>query len=797
MATQKIRASAEKFLVQRDDGFAVLRVRLLSGETVRAVGRLRDIPIGAECELIGRYEYHPTFGRQFQVDSARANLPMTLTGLERFLASRHFKGVGPKTAKRLVGHFGAQTLDILRERPSALTEVQGISEARAREIAQAFQGQEDVARLGAVLRSHGLSLHLAEKLAAHYGGGSSAMQMLQENPFQLMEDVHGVGFKTADELARTVGISERAPERIAAALLHVLAQAQEDGHLYLPLEEWTQKAGRLLALPAADVAVMAGRLAARGAVVYERSDEALVVYSARMHQVEMNVAQRLRELVESARAPAASAASPDGQEAAPGGGWGSLAAGNQDAVPGGDLDSLSASGHDSACGEGLDSLAIGNQDAVPGGGFGFLPDDEAASPRTAGSGTMAVALTALQREAVAEIWRHPLVLLTGGPGTGKTTAVCAVVEQAQASGLTVVLAAPTGRAAKRLSESTGHPAATLHRLLEVGRQSGGRYGFGRNRRHRLVGDVFIVDEASMVDMPLFSHLLDALPDGARLLLVGDPEQLPAVGPGQALRDVIDSGVAVVHELELVFRQAEQSAILLAAHAVRSGRTPAVKAAGRMDYYFIEQHDPERAAALTVDLAAARLPAYLGVDAREGVQVLCPMRKGRCGVDRLNGLLSARLASPSSPQWQVGERVFRLWDKVMNNKNDYDRDIYNGDIGLVSGIDSDALTVRFGFDRDAREVRFAKGDCGGLVHAYAISVHKSQGSEYPCVVLPIVSEHSIMLYRQLVYTAMTRAKRLLVIVGAKSAFEAAVRKTDVSKRYSRLAVRMQELIQTPK
>ncbi|MHB1627052.1 MAG: AAA family ATPase [Bacilli bacterium] len=777
MATQKIRASAEKFLVQGDDGFAVLRVRLLGGETVRAVGRLRDIPIGAECELIGRYEYHPTFGRQFQVESAQANLPMTLVGLERFLASRHFKGVGPKTAKRLVSHFGTQTLDILRERPSALTEVRGISEARAREIAQAFQGQEDVARLGAFLRSHGLSLQLAEKLAAHYGSGSSAMQMLQENPFQLMEDVHGVGFKTADELARTVGISEHAPERIAAALLHVLAQAQEDGHLYLPLEEWTQKTGRLLALPAADAAVMAGRLAARGAVVYERSGEALVVYSAHMHQVEMNVAQRLRELVRPNRAAAAAA---DVQEAAPGGG----------------LNSPVGGGHDSACGEGVDSLAGGSQDTVPGGGSDLLPDDEAAGLRTSGRG-MAVALTALQREAVAEIWRHPLVLLTGGPGTGKTTAICAVVEQARASGFTVVLAAPTGRAAKRLSESAGHPAATLHRLLEVGQQSGGRYGFGRNRRHRLEGDVFIVDEASMVDMPLFSHLLDALPDGARLLLVGDPEQLPAVGPGQVLRDVIDSGVAVVHELELVFRQAAQSAILLAAHAVRAGRTPAVEAAGRMDYYFIEQPDPEQAAALTVDLAAARLPAYLGVDAREGVQVLCPMRKGRCGVDRLNELLSVRLASPSSPQWQVGERVFRLWDKVMNNKNDYDRDIYNGDIGLVSGIDSGALTVRFGFDKDAREVRFAKGDCGGLAHAYAISVHKSQGSEYPCVVLPIVSEHSIMLYRQLVYTAMTRAKRLLVIVGAKSAFEAAVRKTDVSRRYSRLAERMQELAQAPK
>ncbi|MHB1685247.1 MAG: SF1B family DNA helicase RecD2 [Bacilli bacterium] len=745
MATQRIRASAEKFLIQRDDGFSVLRVRLLDGETVRAVGQLRDIPIGAECELIGRYEYHPAFGRQFQVDSARADLPMTLTGLERFLASRHFKGVGPKTAQRLVSHFGAQTLDVLRERPAALTEVRGISEARAREIAQAFQSQGDMARLGAFLRGHGLSLRLAEKLAAHYGSGATAMQMLQENPFQLMEDVHGVGFKTADELARAAGISERAPERLAAALLHVLAQAQEDGHLYLPLEEWTRRAGKLLSLSAADLAVMAAQLAARGAVVYERSGEALVVYSARMHQVEMNVTRRLLELVNADRVIAVSA---DGRDAAPG-----------DA-----------------------------QDS-------FL-DAEAAQLQTAGNSALDIALTPLQREAAAGIWRHPLVLLTGGPGTGKTTAVCAVVEQAGAYGLTVVLTAPTGRAAKRLSESTGHPAVTLHRLLEVGQQSGGSFGFGRNRRHRLEGDVFIVDETSMVDMPLFSHLLDALPEGARLLLVGDPEQLPAVGPGQVLQDIIDAGIAAVYELELVFRQAEQSSILLAAHAVRAGRAPTGGTTGRQDYYFIEQNDPTQAAQLIVDLAAARLPAYLGLDAKESIQVLSPMRKGRCGTDRLNALLSVRLASESSSQWQTGERIFRMWDKVMNSKNDYDRDIYNGDIGLVSGIDSDALTVRFGFDKEAREVRFAKAECGGLVHAYAISVHKSQGSEYPCVVLPIVSEHSIMLYRQLVYTAMTRAKRLLVIVGEKSAFEAAVRKMDAAKRYTRLALRLQEIARVP-
>jgi len=745
MATQRIRASAEKFLIQRDDGFSVLRVRLLDGETVRAVGQLRDIPIGAECELIGRYEYHPAFGRQFQVDSARADLPMTLTGLERFLASRHFKGVGPKTAQRLVSHFGAQTLDVLRERPAALTEVRGISEARAREIAQAFQSQGDVARLGAFLRGHGLSLRLAEKLAAHYGSGATAMQMMQENPFQLIEDVHGVGFKTADELARAAGISERAPERLAAALLHVLAQAQEDGHLYLPLEEWTQRAGKLLSLSAADLAVMAAQLAARGAVVYERSGETLVVYSARMHQVEMNVTRRLLELVNAERVIAVSA---DCSDAAPG--------------------------------DGQDS---------------FL-DAEAAHLRTAGNSALDIALTPLQREAAAGIWRHPLVLLTGGPGTGKTTAVCAVVEQAGAYGLTVVLTAPTGRAAKRLSESTGHPAVTLHRLLEVGQQSGGSFGFGRNRRHRLEGDVFIVDETSMVDMPLFSHLLDALPEGARLLLVGDPEQLPAVGPGQVLQDIIDSGIAAVYELELVFRQAEQSSILLAAHAVRAGRAPTGGTTGRQDYYFIEQNDPTQAAQLIVDLAAARLPAYLGLDAKESIQVLSPMRKGRCGTDRLNALLSVRLASESSSQWQTGERIFRMWDKVMNSKNDYDRDIYNGDIGLVSGIDSDALTVRFGFDKEPREVRFAKAECGGLVHAYAISVHKSQGSEYPCVVLPIVSEHSIMLYRQLVYTAMTRAKRLLVIVGEKSAFEAAVRKMDAAKRYTRLALRLQEIARVP-
>ncbi len=760
MATQRIRGTAEKFLLQSDRGYAVVRVRLAGDETVRAVGDLAGLTLGMEYDFVGQFQFHPSYGREFRVLGHTEQEPTSLIGMERFLASGLFKGVGVRTAERLVGQFGLRTLEVLQERPEEIAKVPGIAGKKARAIAQAFEAHRDVARLGAFLRGHDLPLHLAQKLARTYGGGAAAEQVLRVNPYQIVEDVRGIGFRTADAIARAMGVSEHAPERLAAALFHALDQAGEEGHLYLPYDSWLAAAQKLTGAPADLIREVAGGLSNRSGVVFEADEGgAVAVYLPRLHRIERNIALRLCALAlrEEQAAGREAAASEMAEEA-------TAREVRPECEP-------SASGEERPAANG-ERGERGERTVIEAEG-----------------GAGGVELSDAQEAVVLATRRYSLVVLTGGPGTGKTTTVRRVVEDAARCGEQVVLTAPTGRAAKRLAASAGEEARTMHRLLEVGQQNGGRYGFGRDRSHRLEGDLFIVDEASMVDAPLFSHFLDALPDEARLLLVGDPEQLPPVGPGSVLRDVIASGAACVHELELVFRQSRHSQIVLAAHAVRAGRVPDMPRVENSEYYFIEEEDPAKTADLVVDLATTRLPPYLGLEALTGVQVLAPMRKGVCGLDVLNERLSERFAAPDAPAVRAGMRTIRLRDKLMNVKNDYERDVYNGDIGLVTRLDEDGVAVRFGEGGDGREVYFEKTACGQLVHAYAVSVHKSQGGEFPCVVLPIVREHTVLLNRQLIYTAVTRARSLLVIVGSRAAFGAGVRRGDVAKRYSRLPWRL--------
>ncbi len=740
MATQRMRGTAEKFLLQSDRGYAVVRVRLADGDTLRAVGDLAGVKLGMEYDFVGEFHVHATYGREFRVLARTEQAATSLVGIERFLASGRFKGVGPRTAKRIVEQFGLETLEVLQQRPEEIARVPGVTGKKAAAIARAFVEHRDVARLATFLRGHDLPLHLAEKLARTFGGGAAALEVLRANPYQVVEDVRGIGFRTADAIARAMGLPEHAPERLTAALFHALDQAEEDGHLYLPYAVWVAAAQELTGAPVALVDEVAGGLANKSGVLFEADDAgAMAVYLPRMHRIERNIAVRLCALAR------------------------------------------------------RDELAAGRD--APDGGCAVDASGEETGGATASVGVAApgegrVELSPAQEAAARAVRRHSLVVLTGGPGTGKTTTMRRVVQDAQARGERVVLSAPTGRAARRLAEGAGEDARTMHRLLEVGQQARGSFGFGRGPAHRLEGDLFIVDEASMVDAPLFSHFLDALPDHARLLLVGDPEQLPPVGPGSVLRDIIASGVAQVYELELVFRQSRHSQIVLAAHAVRAGRTPDLPRLPDSEYYFIEEDDPARAADTVVELATARLPTYLGVDAVAGVQVLAPMRKGVCGLDALNARLSDRLTAPDAPAVKIGARTIRLRDKLMNVKNDYERDVYNGDIGLVAGLDEDGVTVRFGEGPEGRDVRFDKAVCGQLVHAYAVSVHKSQGGEFPCVVLPVVREHTVLLNRQLLYTAMTRARLLLVIVGSRGAFQSAVRRGDVARRYSRLPWRLE-------
>ncbi|MCY0869656.1 MAG: ATP-dependent RecD-like DNA helicase [Firmicutes bacterium] len=714
MATIRVRACAEKYLLQREDGFAVLRVRLANDEALLAVGRLCALEVGDCADFLGRYEYHAMYGRQLRVDSF-VRIPATSQeGMVRLLASGRFKGVGPKTARRIVDHFGADTLDMVRSRPRDVLKVPGIGRKRLEQIAAAFVEHGNVVRLGSFLRSHDLPMHLADKLAKAYGGGAAALAVLQENPYQTVGDVHGIGFRTADAIARALGVEANAPERMVAALIHTLDAAQDDGHMCLPFDGWIERATALLGVSRDLVAQAAKGMADRGTVLLEQgAADGLVVFSPRMRRIEELIAGRVEQLVRS------------------------------------QLVAVEESG--------LDASAVAQ-------------------------------LTEEQMRVAQAVIDYPLVILTGGPGTGKTTTVRAVLARAHACGLKASLAAPTGRAAKRLAESTGVTAQTLHRLLEVGAEGRGAHRFARNRQRPLACDLLIVDEASMIDAPLFASLLEALPDGVRLLLVGDPAQLPAVGPGTVLRDLMSSQVAPVFELRHIFRQGDRSGIVYAAHEALCGRVYTGKA-DSSDFYFIEREDPAQVAKLVVELAVERLPKYLGVDAVTGVQVLTPMRRGLCGSEHLNELFSERFTSPGGPSLTSGGRVFRVGDKVMNIRNDYDRDIFNGDIGTVTDIGAEGLSVLFAELDGTRRVTLDKSELAGLVLAYAISVHKSQGSEYPCVVLPLVREHAIMLYRQLLYTGMTRARRLLVVVGSQRAFATAVSKVDSSLRYGCLEMRL--------
>ncbi|KUO95708.1 ATP-dependent RecD-like DNA helicase [Ferroacidibacillus organovorans] len=731
MATQRLRATAEKILAGGQRGFAALRLRLPNGDTLTAIGQFDEVPLGAECDWVGSFEFHPVHGRQFRVSSFTVVLPTSTLGVERFLASGAFRGIGPKTAKRIVDAFGVRTLDVLREDPQAIRKVPGISRAKAEELANVLAEKGEMSRLGAFLTGHGMGIHLADKLADVYGGGQAALQMLQSDPYQTIADVRGIGFRTSDQLASALGIDRLAPSRVTAALLHVLDASIENGHIYLPYSMWLEEAVALLGIEKEVVAAEAQRLMARASVVAEQHElPELCVYSARHYRLETQTAALLRALKQGRRL----------------------------------------------------SDELLHADA-----FRDEPSDD--DGKEGADATQS--LSEEQLSVTRLVDDHPLVILTGGPGTGKTTAIRHVVSFFERLGAKVVLAAPTGKAAKRLAQSTDRPAQTIHRLLEMGKNAQGRFGFGRDRSHRMEGNLFIIDEASMIDAPLFYSVLEALPEQAHVLLVGDPEQLPAVGPGMILKDLIDSSQFPIVSLSFVFRQGLHSQIVRAAHDVRMGRIPQFKEEGaRQECFFIEKDQAADAAELIVDLATRRLPRYVGCDARQGIQILSPMKRGYTGTDRLNEMVSKRLQT-NDDTLRVGERTLRVGDRVMYTKNDYERELFNGDTGLIESVSRDSLVVRFTDDTLERRMEFTRNEAHALIQAFAISVHKSQGSEYSAVIVPVMREHAVMLFRQLLYTAMTRAKSLLVLVGTQSALELAVRQEQMNQRFTGLSWRLKD------
>jgi exodeoxyribonuclease V alpha subunit len=712
-----------------DSGFCVLRVKARGHrELVALVGTLPEVRAGEYVHAHGRWTVDKEYGQQFRAVTLRTLPPNTVEGIEKYLASGLIKGVGPVLAGRLVRTFKERVFEVIDKDPHNLTYVEGIGPTRKKRIADAWAEQKAVREIMVFLHSHKVSTSRAFRIFKAYG--NEAIEKVQEDPYRLARDIHGIGFKTADVIAESLGISRQSDLRARAGVEYVLQELTNDGHCGYGRDDLVERTTRLLEIPAETVAsaveylLQEGRLAAH---ILDMGDGPVpAVFLANLDQSERCLAA---DFVARQHGP----------------------------YPCPQIDVEKA-------------IAWVQQKT----GLELAPQ---------------------QRQAIERACRTKAMVITGGPGVGKTTIINSIVRIMRAKRLKVVLAAPTGRAAKRMSEATGASASTIHRLLAFDPKRG---GFRHDASHPLSGGLFIVDEASMLDVTLAWQLVRAIPREAAIVLVGDVDQLPSVGPGCVLRDIIESGKVPVCRLTEVFRQAARSAIITNAHRINHGRMPLfpmekVASPSDTDFYLVQVDDPERAVETLRALVCEHIPTKFGFDRMNDVQVLSPMQRGVLGCRNLNDLLQKAL-NPSGPAVERFGWTFRVGDKVMQMVNDYDKDVFNGDIGRVAGIDEveQELTVSF----DGRRVRYDLRELDELHLSYATTVHKSQGSEYPVVVLPLHTQHYMMLQRNLLYTAVTRARKLVVLVGTRKAVAIAVRNMDARRRVTMLKHRLQAAADEP-
>ncbi|MFF8268923.1 ATP-dependent RecD-like DNA helicase [Streptomyces sp. NPDC016562] len=714
-----------------ESGYTVARVDTGrgSGDLLTVVGSLLGAQPGESLRMEGRWGSHPQYGRQFTVENYRTVLPATIQGIRRYLGSGLIKGIGPKIADRIVEHFGTDTLDVIEEEPKRLIEVPGLGPKRTKLIGAAWEEQKAIKEVMVFLQGVGVSTSIAVRIYKKYADAS--ISVVKNQPYRLAADVWGIGFLTADRIAQAVGIPHDSPERVKAGLQYALSQSTDQGHCFLPEEKLIADGVKLLQV-----------------------DTGLVI-------------DCLAEL----------AADPEGvvREPVP--------------DPQGGPDPLTAvylvpfhRAELSLVGQ-VRRLLHAEDDRMP--GFQDVDWDKALGWL---AGRTGATLAPEQRDAVRLALTRRVAVLTGGPGCGKSFTVRSIVELARAKKAKVVLAAPTGRAAKRLAELTGAEASTVHRLLEL--KPGGDAAYDRDRP--LDADLVVVDEASMLDLLLANKLVKAVAPGAHLLLVGDVDQLPSVGAGEVLRDLLAEGGPVpAVRLTRIFRQAQQSGVVTNAHRINTGLPPITD--GLPDFFLFPEEDTEAAGVLAVDVAARRIPARFGLDPRRDVQVLAPMHRGPAGAGHLNGLLQQAMtpARPDLPEKRFGGRVFRVGDKVTQIRNNYEKGangVFNGTVGVVTALDADEqrLTVR---TEEDEEIGYEFAELDELAHAYAVTIHRSQGSEYPAVVIPVTTGAWMMLQRNLLYTAVTRAKKLVVLVGSRKALGQAVRTVSAGRRYTAVAPRL--------
>ena len=724
-----------------ENGYTVMVVKNSENEEeLTCVGSFPAVSQGTTIQASGIYTHHPVYGKQFQISSFVEKIPEDTYAMERYLGSGAIKGIGAALAARIVRRFGEDTIRIVEEEPERLAEVKGISEKKAREIAAQVTEKTEMRKAMIFLQKYGISLNLGAKIYQKYK--DSLYTVLQENPYRLAEDISGVGFKIADEIAARIGIHADSDYRIRSGMLYTLLQASGEGHTYLPKDQLFARCAKLLGVDESYMEKhLMDMLLDRKLVMQEKKGEK-IIYPSQYYYLELNTARMLCEL--------------------------------------------------NIC----------------------CPEDENIVEKRIASieketGTV---LDEMQKKAVTEAAGHGLFILTGGPGTGKTTTINAIIRFFEGEGAELRLAAPTGRAAKRMTEATGYEAQTIHRLLELNGmpeddRSTGAVHFERNAQNPLEADVIIIDEMSMVDIHLMHSLLLAITAGTRLILVGDENQLPSVGPGNVLRDIIHSGCFPVIELTKIFRQASESDIVVNAHKINRGEPVEIHNKSR-DFFFLKRYDADMIIRVVIALIQDKLPRYVNARPFE-IQVLTPMRKGLLGVERLNQMLQ-RYLNPqdgSKKEKTLGDRLFRQGDKVMQIKNDYQMEwevrgrygipvekgigVFNGDTGILHEINEFAETAEVEFE-DGRFATYSFKQLEELELAYAITIHKSQGSEYPAVILPVLSGPQMLLNRNLLYTAVTRARKCVTVVGSEETFAEMIRNEKQQKRYSALDERIREL-----
>lgn len=723
-----------------DNGYTVMVLKGIEDEDeLTCVGSFPVVTQGASVELEGNFTQHPVYGKQFQASRLTEKMPEDALAMERYLGSGAIKGIGAALAARIVRHFGEDTLRIVEEEPERLAEVKGISEKKAREIAMQVAEKSDMRKAMMFLQKYGISLNLGAKIYQKYG--DSVYSVLQENPYRLADDISGVGFKIADEIAYRIGIHTDSDYRIKSGMIYTLLQATGEGHVYLPKEELFQRAAELLGVDSSYMEKHLVDLAMDRKIIQKEQDGQILIYPAQYYYLELNTARMLQEL---------------------------------------DI---------------------------------FCPEDEKMVARRIAqiekeTGTV---LEEMQKRAVQEAAEHGLLVLTGGPGTGKTTTINAIIRYFEGEGAELRLAAPTGRAAKRMTETTGYEAQTIHRLLELsGMPEDDREGqpihFERNAENPLDADVIIIDEMSMVDIHLMHSLLMAVTAGTRLILVGDENQLPSVGPGNVLHDIIRSAQFPVVELKKIFRQASESDIVVNAHKINKGEQVELNNKSR-DFFFLKRYDADIIIRVVIALIQEKLPKYVEAKPFE-IQVLTPMRKGLLGVDRLNQILQRYLnpPDPSRKEKEIGQGLFREGDKVMQVRNNYQMEweirgrygiaiekgvgVFNGDTGIIRTINDFSETAEIEFE-DGRWAEYSFKQLDELELAYAVTIHKSQGSEYPAVIIPLLSGPRMLMNRNLLYTAVTRARKCVTVVGSEETFREMIKNEKQQRRYSSLDLRIRE------